>query len=306
MKTAVVISSVGRPEILHETVVSLGKQTYLPIMIVLSLCDTASLSNETAQLSLIRIVLGAQGLTKQRNTGLTVVPRDADCVLFLDDDIELSRNYIESMQQLFYRSPDVVMASGITAADGLRIGRTLTREEASAAVLKTRCESRTEAAEGACGCNMFVRHSLLRKVQFDERLPLDSWLEDYDFSVRSRAYGQVVWNYETCVAHIGARVYRERGFLVGYTQLANSHYLWRKGTIPSLGRLLGTFWLPALRVSLQGAVHGKPPWLDYKGRVRGNARALADAAMFRLKPERVLDFVAVASPRELPEGTRHA
>ncbi|HEV2117623.1 MAG TPA: glycosyltransferase family A protein, partial [Terriglobales bacterium] len=289
------ISSVGRPEILHETVVSLGKQTYLPIMIVLSLCDTASVAKETAQLPLIRTVQGAQGLTKQRNMGVTVVPDDADCVLFLDDDIELSPNYIESMQRLFDRSPDVVMASGISAADGLRIGRTLTRAEASAAVLKLRCESKTEAAEGAYGCNMFVRRSLLRRVQFDERLPLESWLEDYDFSVRSKPYGQVVWNYETCVAHIGAqRVGRERGFLVGYTQLANSHYLWRKGTIPSFRKLLRTFWLPALRVSLQGAVHGKPPWntlLDYKGRVRGNVRALADAAMFRLKPERVLDFV---------------
>lgn len=295
MKTAVVISSVSRPRILHETVVSLGKQTCLPIMIVLSLCDTASVSNETAQLPLIRIIQGARGLTRQRNMGVRVVPPEADCVLFLDDDIELSPNYIESMQRMFTRNPNVVMESGISAADGLRIGRPLTREEASAAVLKLRCESKTEAAEGAYGCNMFVRCSLLRRVQFDERLPLHSWLEDYDFSVRSQPFGQVVWNYETCVAHLGAqRGCRERGFLVGYTQLANSHYLWRKGTIPSLTKLLGTFWLPALRVSLQGAVHAKPPWntlLDYKGRVRGNFRALADAAMFKLRPERVLDFV---------------
>jgi glycosyltransferase involved in cell wall biosynthesis len=264
-------------------------------MIVLSLCDTASLLNETAQHPLIRIVQGTQGLTKQRNLGLTVVPPDVDYILFLDDDIELCPNYIESMQRLFYRCPDVVMASGISAADGLRIGRTLTREEACAMLSKTRCESKTEPAEGAYGCNMFVRRSILRRVQFDECLPLDSWLEDYDFSVRSKPYGQVVWNYETCVAHIGAqRMGRERGFLVGYTQLANSHYLWRKGIIPSFGRLLRTFWLPALRVSLQGAAYGKPPWntlLDYKGRVRGNARALADAVMFRLKPERVLDFL---------------
>ena len=295
MKTAVVISSVGRPKILHETVVSLGKQTNLPITIVLSICDSASVSSETAELPLIRIVRGAKGLTKQRNLGLSVVPAEAEYVLFLDDDIELSPNYIESMQRLFHRSPDVVMASGIFAADGLLIGRTLTREEASAAVLKLRCEVKTEAAEGASGCNMFVRRSLLARVQFDERLPLNSWLEDYDFSVRSKPYGQVVWNHETCIAHIGARrVCRECGFLVGYTQLANPHYLWRKGTIPSFGKLLMRFWLPALRVSFQGAVHGKPPWntlLDYKGRVRGNARALADAVMFKLEPERILDFV---------------
>src|SRR5262249_52053766 len=127
MKTAVVISSVGRPRILHETVVSLGKQTNLPTTIVLSVCDGASVSNETAQLPLIRIVQGAKGLTKQRNLGLSVAPTDAEYVLFLDDDIEVSPNYIESMQRLFQRRPEVVVASGISAADGLRIGRTLTR-----------------------------------------------------------------------------------------------------------------------------------------------------------------------------------
>jgi hypothetical protein len=97
-----------------------------------------------------------------------------------------------------------VVASGVSAVDGLRLGRTLTRHDAVAAVLKHRCESKTETAEGAYGCNMFVRSSLLASVRFDERLPLDSWLEDYDFSVRCNSHGLVVWNFETCVAHIGA------------------------------------------------------------------------------------------------------
>jgi glycosyltransferase involved in cell wall biosynthesis len=295
MKTTIVVSSVNRPQMLHETVLAIRKQTNLPIAIILSLCDTASILSETAELPLVHVVQGPRGLTKQRNSGLSVLPSEADCVLFLDDDIELAANYIESMQRLFDRFPDVVVASGVSAVDGLRVGRALTREESVLAVLKQHRESKTETAEGAYGCNMFVRRSLLASVRFDERLPLDSWLEDYDFSVRCKPHGRVVWNFETCVAHIGAqRTRRERGFLVGYSQLANSHYLWRKGVIPSFRKLLGAFWLPALRVSLQGALHGKPPWnvlVDYKGRVRGNAQALADAALFRLKPERVLDFV---------------
>src|SRR4029077_2096559 len=142
------------------------------------------------------------------------------------------------------------------------------------------------------GCNMFVRRSLLDTIRFDERLPLNSWLEDYDFSVQCRARGDVVWNLETCVAHIGAqRVARERGILVGYSQIANPYYLWRKGVIPSFGKLLGKFWLPALRVRVRGTLRGKPPWnavLDYRGRMYGNARALADASCFRLRPERIL------------------
>jgi hypothetical protein len=56
----------------------------------------------------------------------------------------------------------------------------------------------------------------------------------------------------------------------------------------------GKFWLPALRVSLQGTLHGRAPWnviFDYKGRLHGNALALADAARLRLAPNRILGLI---------------
>src|SRR5262249_49108659 len=140
---------------------------------------------------------------------------------------------------------------------------------------------------------------------FDERLPLNAWLEDYDFSKRCRASGDVVWNLETCVAHMGTRrVARERGLLVGYSQIANSYYLWRKGVISSAARLLRNFSLPSLRASLQGTLHPKPPWselCDYKGRLRGNVRALLDAGSFRLKPERILELAGQQARAETPD-----
>lgn len=295
MKTVLVISSLNRPEILHDTLVALSRQTISPIAIILSLCNTDSVREGTAMLPLVRVVQGPKGLTKQRNNGMAELPPEAEYVLFLDDDIELAPNYLESMERLLDGAHSVVMASGVSAMDGLRLARALTREEAVKAALHYQCGERTEAAEGAYGCNMFVRRSLLETVRFDERLPLDSWLEDYDFSLRARAKGDVVWNFGTCVAHLGAqRLGPERGFLVGYAQIANSFYLWQKGLIPSFAKLLAKFWLPALRASLQGTVHGKPPWnavFDYKGRMRGNVRALADAGCFRLRPERILDFI---------------
>ena len=295
MRTAIVVSSVYRPQVLHDTIVSLNRQTILPATVIVSLCDDTSLLTETAGLPLVRLVQGPEGLTKQRNASLPALPRTAEYVLFLDDDIELAPNYLESMERLFDRRSDIAVASGAFAMDGLRLGRSLTREEAAEAVLKYRSESKTEPAQGVSGCNMFVKRSILERVRFDERLPLGGWLEDYDFCVRCKEHGLTAWNFETCVAHLGAqRASSERGDLVGYSQIANSYYLWQKGTIPSFSKLLGTFWLPALRVSIQGAVHGKPPWnamFDYKGRALGNARALVDAMLFRLKPERILDFV---------------
>jgi glycosyltransferase involved in cell wall biosynthesis len=300
MKTAIIVSSLGRPKVLHDTILALGRQARSPNTILLSLCDAASVLEETKRLPLVRTVHGPQGLTKQRNTALRYLPAETKYVLFLDDDVELAPNYLESMERLLDAQPGIALASGaVCAADGPRLGRAVTREEAVAGVAQHRCEEKVVESDGAYGCNMFVKRSVVEDEHFDERLPLESWLEDYDFSVRCSRRGHVVWNHGTCVAHLGVqRGQRERGFSVGYAQIANSHHLWRKGVIPSLGNLLGKFWLPALRISLQGSVHGKPPWnkrFDYKGRLRGNVRALFDAARFRLQPERILDFARQSS-----------
>lgn len=294
-KTTVVISSLNRPTILHETVVALGRQTVSPGAILLSLCERNDALQKTVDLSLVRVVRGSKGLTKQRNSALRELPAATEYVLFLDDDIELAPNYVETMQRLLDGNHSLVASSGVTVLDGLRTGRALRREEAVEATLRYHRETRSENTESACGCNMFVRRTVLDDVRFDERLLLNGWLEDFDFSVRCRAHGNIAWNFETCVAHLAAqRLSRERGFPVGYSQIANSYYLWQKGVIPSFGNLVGRFWLPAMFGSLHGSIRGKPPWnkaLDYKGRILGNARALLDAGCFKLRPERVLDFV---------------
>jgi GT2 family glycosyltransferase len=300
VKTCVVISSLNRPQVLHETVLSLQKQTIAPNAIVLSLCDTASLATETEKLPLVLVVRGSRGLTKQRNTGARVAPLGTEYILFLDDDTELAPNYLENMERLLDQRDEITVASGVCAADGLRLARALTRSEAKTAAAEHRCADETEAAEGAYGCNMFVRRSILDSVLFDEGLPLEGWLEDYDFSVRCRKYGLVVWNHGTCVAHLGIqRMVRERGLPVGYSQIANSYYLWRKDVIPSFRLLLAKFWLPALRVSLQGTLHGRAPWniiFDYQGRLRGNALALADAVRLRLAPDRIVGLIEHQPP----------
>jgi GT2 family glycosyltransferase len=298
MKTAVVISSVNRPEVLHETVLAVCRQTVSPITIILSLCDVCSVLPETSRLPGIKIIQGQAGLTRQRNAGLGAVPSTAEYVLFLDDDTELAPNYLESMERLFDGRSELAASSGVFAMDGLRIARPLTRAEAMAAITKRPFEQRTEPAEGLTGCNIFVRRTVAESVKFDERLPLSGWLEDFDFSVRCRPHGMVVWNFETCVAHLGVqRASRERGFMVGYAQVANSYYLCQKGVIPSFSSLLGTYWLPMFRQNCSGvlrcALHRNSAWnlvFDHPGRMVGSARALLDAALRRLTPERLLDF----------------
>jgi glycosyltransferase involved in cell wall biosynthesis len=136
MKTAVIVSSVNRPQVLHETMVAIRRQSVSPIAVILSLCDTCSVLPETARLPAVTIIQGQTGLTRQRNAGLSAVPSTAEYVLFLDDDTELAPNYLASMERLFDSRGDLAVASGIFAMDGLRIGRPLTREEAMAAVIR--------------------------------------------------------------------------------------------------------------------------------------------------------------------------
>jgi GT2 family glycosyltransferase len=298
MKTAVIVSSVNRPQVLHETVLAICRQTISPRAIILSLCDTCSILPETARLPAVTIVQGQTGLTRQRNAGLSAVPSAAEYLLFLDDDTELAPNYLESMERLFDGQGELAASSGVFAMDGLRIARPLTRAEAMAAITKQAFEHRTEPAEGLTGCNIFVRRTVAESVKFDERLPLSGWLEDFDFSVRCRPHGMVVWNFETCVAHLGVqRASRERGFVVGYAHVANSYYLCQKGVIPSFSNLLGTYWLPTFRTNLRGMLHcavrRNSPWnlvFDHPGRMAGSTWALMDAARRRLTPERLLDF----------------
>ncbi|HEX6770417.1 MAG TPA: glycosyltransferase [Acidobacteriaceae bacterium] len=310
MSTAVIVCSVGRPQVLHDTVAALHRQTVSPAAIILSLSDERSVLPETLKIPNVTSVHGERGLTRQRNAGIGAAPTAAEYLLFLDDDTELAPNYLASMERLFESRADLAVASAILVIDGLRLGYPLSREEAVAAIAKHPLEQRTEPGEGVSGCNIFVRRRTAEEVQFDERLPLSGWLEDFDFSVRCRPYGMIAWTFESCVAHLGMqRASRERGFLVGYAQIANSYHLWRKGVIPSFARLLGRFWLPAFGRNFlalaRRAGNRNPVWrlvFDPLGRLRGSACALWDAARHRLSPERLLDFAE--TPAEVASGVR--
>lgn len=299
MKTAVILSSIGRPQVLHETVVALARQALSPLAIILSIADEASVLPATLSIPGVIVVHGKKGLTRQRNVGLAAAPPTAEYVLFLDDDGELAPNHLASMERLFGTRADVVAASAPLVIDGLQAGYVLRREEARTAIASYPSEPRIVPAEAISGCNIFVRRQIAEEVRFDERLPLSGWLEDFDFSIRCRTHGMVVWNLETCVGHLGMqRAGRERGFLVGYAHIANAHYLWQKGVIPSFAKLLGRFWLPAIGRTFIGLLRRlfsrNSVWrqrFDHGGRLAGNAQALLDAARHRLRPERLLDFV---------------
>ncbi|WP_428378250.1 glycosyltransferase family 2 protein [Lichenicoccus sp.] len=139
------------------------------------------------------------------------------------------------------------------------------------------------------GCNMALRlEPLIRhRLRFDERLPLYAWFEDVDLTRRLGRHGRIVKLPSARGVHLGIKLGRTSGTRLGYSQVANPIYLARKGVYP---------WFRVLRDLsrhlLVNCVKSIRPerYIDRRGRLRGNARALRDLLRGRLRPERILDF----------------
>lgn len=299
MKTTVVICSVNRPMILHETVLGLMKQTARPESILLSLCDESSVLSETKALPGVRCILGPKGLTSQRNAAIPHVP--TPYTLFLDDDVELASDYVEQMEQVFADDPAISAALGTVVVDGARGGQGIERDFAIQAV-------RLSIGMRACpvakindfyGCNMFVRSGVLRAEKFDERLPLYGWLEDRDFLWRCMKHGKIVRNQSALLAHLGTRTGRTSDVKYGYSKIANPWYLWKKSVIPSLPEVVLRYWLKTTFANTVRAVFQRPPRsADYRKRLAGNLMAYRDLLLSRLDPLNILNIHDPAAGQE--------
>lgn len=274
MNTTVIICSVNRPSILHETVLGLLKQTVQPGSIILSLCDESSVLSETKAVPCVRCVYGPQGSSVQRNAAIPFAA--TPYALFLDDDVELAPGYIEQMEQVFARDPSIAAASGKIVADGAEDGKGIDRQVAINAILSHRpipgCES-IEIKE-FFGCNMFIRSELLRFERFDERLPLYGWLEDRDFLWHCARHGKMVRNRGAVMAHLATRSGRTSDVRYGYTKIANPWYLWRKSVISNLADLVVRYWIKTTVANAVRMMMPKQPQsADYKKRLHGNLMA---------------------------------
>jgi hypothetical protein len=138
---------------------------------------------------------------------------------------------------------------------------------------------------GAYGCNMSIRSKLIGDLRFDERLVLYGWQEDIDFTSQLRRRGRVV-EYNTLVGvHLGVKTGRVSGVRFGYSQIVNPIYLINKGTVPA------TFALELMARNITANLvrsFWPEPWIDRRGRLRGNLLAACHLMMGRIEPEYVL------------------
>lgn len=286
------IATTGRREVLSTTLSRLPMQSRMPDVLMLSIADEADIDRTVLNnfACPVEVVTGPKGACNQRNQVVRRLQAD-DVVLFTDDDFLMSSDYLEQVEKLFNTHSNVVMATGTVIADGIKTSGI--SHEQGVDLLQDQMDNgpkeRIETTYNGYGCNMAIRALpvVQNELRFDEILPFYSWLEDVDFSRQLSDYGRIVKSNLLTGVHLGTKMGRSSGKLLGYSQISNPLYLSKKGTMEKsrawriMRRNIASNFVKSLRPE---------PWVDRRGRLYGNALAFVDLMRGRLDPQRVIEF----------------
>jgi GT2 family glycosyltransferase len=293
LNIAVGIATLGRRDILSETIDVLAGQTRLPDRLVVCVVkdediDLACLQRFPAATSVVK---GAVGLTAQRNR-ILAESSSADVLVFFDDDFFARNDYLAQIERIFLAYEDVMGTTGRPTEDGIS-GPGLTVDHARSVIAQAPHDAAEDEAiagtVGTYGCNMAFRMAPIRNyaIRFDEDLPLYGWQEDIDFSAQVARHGRVIESNALKGVHLGNKGARSSGVRLGYSQIANPIYLIRKGTMSWSYAL----WLMGRNMAANLLRLFRPePWVDRRGRLKGNALALFDMMLGRSSPRRILEL----------------
>lgn len=293
---AVVIATTRRPAVVERTVRHfIENQTVRPDILIVSVVSPED-AGDLGSLPSVSVITGKQGLAAQRNAALAAIPEAIEIVAFFDDDFVADPNWLAVARTVFAARPEVVCLTGEVLADGIN-GPGLSFEEACEIVARAVARTDETVVEpySPYGCNMAFRRSAIWDERFDERLILYGWLEDRDFGARlARNGGRLVKYSGARGVHMGVKGGRVAGERLGYSQIVNPLYMLRKGTmtVSQVADHIFRNMTSNLVLSL------KPePYVDRRGRLRGNIAALADIVRGRIEPERASEV-----PRSLKNG----
>jgi glycosyltransferase involved in cell wall biosynthesis len=287
MRCIVIIPTAGRKGILPATLKCLEQQTHRPDEVIVSAPDGSHVGIYRSDILKLTYVFGQHGLTAQRNQALESVLGRCDIVTFFDDDFLPAASYIERLLAAFERNDDWAVITGNVIKDGIG-GPGLTVDEGHAALAQAATqtdEQRVTDIGNAYGCNMSFRTRDVGELRFDERLVLYGWQEDVDFTRQLAHRGRIIRLHSLLGVHLGAKTGRISGVRLGYSQLVNPIYLMRKGTVPTY--IAAQQILRNVAANIVRSVRPEP-WIDRRGRLRGNLLAAAHLMRQRIEPEHVL------------------
>lgn len=290
MKIAVIIPTYGRPEVAARLLAHLEGQSRRPDEVIVSAAAADHLPPPRLHRFPVARLVGPAGLAAQRNRAIEHAGRRSDVLAFFDDDFLPEDGYLARIEELFAEHEDWVVVMGRLVRDGAA-GEGLDFDSGLLALRAAEANRPPPELSfddnGAYGCNMSIRASAIGQLRFDERLVLYGWQEDVDFTSQLRPRGRLVRPGEPLGVHLGLKSGKVSGVRFGYSQIVNPFYLVRKGTIsPRFAlRLAGR----NLAANLLRSVRPEP-YVDRRGRLRGNLLALAHVVSGRLEPEYVLNI----------------
>jgi GT2 family glycosyltransferase len=289
---SVVIASKGRPDFVAETIESLQSQTCQPKGIIVVVPSTEDLPKRQWADS-VQYIVGTLGLTAQRNRGIKAIPTSVSYVGFFDDDFELKSDYLEQAIAFMEANPSIIGISGRLLAGGR-----ISRQDAKNLIVRYQPGENPRGmfySQGRhhilFGCNMIIRRAILNYETFDENLPLYSYGEDYDISIRLERYG-LIGRFAGCVGvHLETPGGRVREVLRGYSFVANNWYFLKKGVthLPFLMAWARFWWVCVVKsiwIDSWKLLKGDRS-LDWGGRVKGQFLAVQDILIGRCHPKRI-------------------
>ena len=291
MRIAAIIATLGRREAAQDLVGDLRAQTRLPDRTIFAVTTPDDAPDRDPVLANETLICARKGSCVQRNLAIDIAAGDCDILVFFDDDFIPDQHYLERLEEAFEDGPDIVGVTGLVVADGVS-GAGIGRGEALQAIHR-HAQAYPEGDRGRAqlfglyGCNMAIRTSALCQRRFDEKLPLYGWLEDLDLTNQLMQEGRLVRINRLVGAHRGIKAGRTSGVRLGYSQVANPIYLIRKGTAPKRHMYENIFKYVA--VNLLKSVRPEP-FVDRRGRLRGNLVGLLDILRGKSSPERILDL----------------
>lgn len=292
----VIIASARRPVELGRWVDHIARQSLKPQEMIWSVTSNDDLPpayrSEQSPPGLT-IVHSPVGLTSQRNRALAAMITDPLVIAFFDDDYVPTATCLADVIRSFAVIPDVIGLTGKLLADGINSAG-IDYEHAVALVeaheRQQPSDSRPPGLEpwdGLYGCNMAFRADAIEGERFDENLPLYAWQEDVDFAVRVACGRKMGRTDGFAGVHQGIKSGRGVGKRLGYSQIVNPIYLYRKGSMK---------WRKALLIAAKNMIANhvrsmRPePWVDRRGRAAGNWLGLRDVLAGRVDPMRILEL----------------
>jgi glycosyltransferase involved in cell wall biosynthesis len=286
-RIAVVIATKGRPTAITEVTRLLERQTLIPAVTVISATSSADVESSIAASPISpEVIFGTAGATKQRNRGIERIQGRADICVFFDDDFAPASTWLEQCAVAFAADPTVVGMSGTVLLDGAK-GEEVSWDDAKRLIADPPAipaEPPTlTSSRGLYGCNMAYRMAMMGDLRFDERLVLYSWMEDKDFSRTAARRGRLA-DYRGMVGvHLGIKSGRVSGRKLGYSQVVNAWYLYRKNVLSRKEAWRNIF----KAVSVNGFKSFRPEkHIDRFGRFRGNIIGLGELIRGQCRPER--------------------